>query len=108
MKTMKFKGFKAKMIVGGEKSASLRLFDDKNFQKGEEIELINSDTGEIFANAIITEVIEKPLREITNADLDGHEPYKDENDMYASMKKYYGDRVNPQTQGKIIRFRIVD
>ena len=80
MKTLKFKGFKVDLILSGEKTASMRLFDDKDLKEGDELELINSDTKEVFAHAVITEILTRKLRDITEADLEGHELITD-NDM---------------------------
>ncbi len=105
MKTMKFRGFKADMIIAGTKTSSVRLFDDKNLQTGDELELINFDTGKAFARAVITEIIEKPLKDISDADLVGHEPFSDVG-VYEGVKKYYEERVTPYASAKIVRFRI--
>jgi len=94
------------MILDGIKTSSLRLFDDKNLTKGDELELINSDTGEAFARVDITEVIEKSLSVITPDDLVGHEPFKDYDDMYQTLKKYY-QNINHDTLAKIVRFKII-
>lgn len=103
---LKFKGFKAQWILDGTKTASLRLFDDKDLRVGDELELINSDTGEVFAHAVITEVIEKPLSDITDADLAGHEKWNSYESMLESLDEFYGDRVTDATIGKIVRFRV--
>ena len=106
MKAMKFRGFKAQMILEGTKTSSLRLFDDKNLTKEDDLELINFDTGQPFAYAKITEIIEKPLGEITDQDLIGHESFGSKEDMYASLRKYYTD-VDATTPAKIVRFKVV-
>lgn len=102
---MKFRQFKADMILEGTKTASLRLFDDKDLSIGDKLELINWETGEPFAHAQITEVIEKPLNKINEHDLIGHEPYKDQKEMIESLKKYYPSST-PETRAKIVRFKI--
>lgn len=104
MKTLKFRNFKAEMILRGEKTASLRLFDDKNLTTGDELELINFDTGKQFASAKIIEVIEKKLGEINDNDLVGHEPL--DGGILQSLKKYYDDRITLETCAKIVRFKL--
>ncbi len=106
MKTLKFKGFKAERILEGTKTSTLRLFDDKGLVVGDELELINSETGEVFARAIITEIIEKKLGEITEADLEGHEKWADKEDMMQSLRKYYTN-IDGDTVGKIVRFKLL-
>lgn len=103
-KTLKFRDFKAEMILKGEKTASLRLFDDKNLRSGDILELINFDTGKQFASAKITEVIEKKLGEINERDLVGHEPL--DGGILQSLKKYYGDKITMETCAKIVRFKL--
>lgn len=106
MKTLKFKDFKAGWILEGTKTATMRLFDDKDLKVGDELGLINSDNGEIFAQAIITEVIFKKIEDISETDLDGHEKWNNKTEMLESLRRYYGDRVNEDTEVKIIRFKL--
>ena len=107
MKTLKFKDFKAKWILEGTKTATMQLFDDKDLQVGNELELVNSDFGKVFAKAIITEVIYKNLGEVDDIDLDGHEKWNNKEEMLKSLKTYYGDRVNLDTEVKIVKFELV-
>ncbi|MEK7650016.1 MAG: ASCH domain-containing protein [Patescibacteria group bacterium] len=106
MKTLKFRDFKAKMILDETKTSSLRLFDDKNLTKGDELELINSDTGKAFAHIQITEIIKNPFSDIHADDLVGHEPFKDYDDMYQTLKNYYPN-IRHDTPAKIIRFKLI-
>jgi hypothetical protein len=106
MKTLKFKPHLAELILLGKKTVTWRLFDDKDLQVGDELELVNSETKEKFAAAKIVVVREKQLREITDADYDGHETYRSQEAMLAEFKKYYGDKVNNNTTVKIIRFKL--
>ena len=108
MKTLKFKDFKAKWIIDGSKTATMRLFDDKDLKVGDDLELINSDDGNVFAKAVIMDVINKKLAEVDDVDLDGHEKWNNKEEMLESLKKYYGDRVNLDTIVKIIRFNLSD
>ncbi|OGN07970.1 MAG: hypothetical protein A3C61_00900 [Candidatus Yanofskybacteria bacterium RIFCSPHIGHO2_02_FULL_39_10] len=108
MKTLKFKDFKARWIIDGSKTATMRLFDDKDLKVGDDLELINSDDGNVFAKAVIMDVINKKLAEVDDVDLDGHEKWNNKEEMLESLKKYYGDRVNLDTIVKIIRFNLSD
>jgi hypothetical protein len=107
MKTLKFKDAKAKMILAGEKTATLRLFDDKGLSVGDVLELINSDTGEKFGRAQITFVIEKSIKDIEESDLQGHEKYKNKEDVLENLRSYYGDKVSLNTPAKIIYFGLI-
>ena len=86
----------------------MRLFDDKDLKVGDDLELINSDDGNVFAKAVIMDVINKKLAEVDDVDLDGHEKWNNKEEMLESLKKYYGDRVNLDTIVKIIRFNLSD
>lgn len=107
MKTLKFKNFKAKWILEGTKTATMRLFDDKDLQVGDGLELVNSDNGQTFAKAIIIEVIYKSLGNVDDIDLDGHEKWNNKEEMLESLKEYYGNRVDLDMEIKIVRFKLL-
>lgn len=107
MKTLKFKDHLARMILKGEKTCTWRFFDDKDLKKDDELVLINADTGEEFARALILLVYEKMIGDIDGADFVGHEPFESEEEMYRIYKSYYGEKVNKETLMKIVRFRIL-
>ena len=107
MKTLKFKSHLAQQILDGTKTVTWRLFDDKDLQTGDKLELINSDTGEKFADAEIAGAREKKLGEIDDSDFDGHEKYESSEEMLRHYKEYYGDRVDLDTMIKIITFKLL-
>ncbi len=94
MKQLKFRQHLADLIVAGSKTATWRLFDDKDLQVGDQLELLVSETQQPFATAIITAVTEKPLKQITAADFVGHEPFESREVMLQTYKTYYGDAVS--------------
>lgn len=59
-----------------------------------------------FGTAIITKVEEKRLKNLKESDFEGHEKYESEEKMYETYKKYYGDKVTPDTVVKMIDFKI--
>lgn len=105
-KTIKFRSELARLVLAGEKDSTWRLFDDKNLQEGDEVDLINWDTKEKFAEAALIEVREKKMGELEDADFIGHETYADRDEMYRTYRTYYGDKVGPETIVKIIRFKL--
>lgn len=107
MKTLKFRPHLAKMILEGGKTTTWRLFDDKNLQVGNKLNLQNWETGENFASAEILEMQEKKLGELKDADLDGHEGFQSQEDMLKHYREYYGEKVNLNTVIKIIKFKLV-
>ena len=106
MKSLKFTHDLAERILAGEKDSTWRLFDDKNLTVGDELALVNRDTGQEFTKAIIISIKEKMMGEIKESDFSGHEKYKSEEEMYQFYKTYYGDKVTPESFVKIIRFKL--
>ncbi len=95
----------AKLIIEGKKTATWRLFDDKDLQVGDEVELINWETKEVFGRAVITEVDEKPIKNLDDRDWEGHERFLSDKEMYAKYREYYpGREVGPDTMVKILHF----
>lgn len=104
MKTLKFAPHLVEKIISGEKTATWRLFDDKDLQKSDELIFINKETGKQFGTAIIKSLATKTLGTLTDTDWVGHEKYKSEEEMYASYRKYYGDKVDENSEVKILTF----
>lgn len=107
MKPLKFTPRLAELTLAGKKTSTLRLFDDKDMQTGDELELINRETGEVFAKAVITLAYEKPLGQIADEDLVGNEPFENEDQMYEVFRGYYGDRVSPESVAKVIQYKLI-
>jgi len=107
IKTIKFRDNLAKMVLAGEKNSTFRLFDDKDLKADDEVGLINWNTGEKFADAVIIEVKEQKLRNMTVSDYEGHEKFESEEKMYEAYREYYGDKVTPETLVKIIKFKLL-
>jgi len=104
MKIMKFKPHLCKQILTGEKTATWRLFDDKDLSEGDEIEFMNKETMTIFGRGSITTLRIKTLGTLVESDWEGHERFDSEEEMYEVYKSYYGDKVGPDSELKIIDF----
>lgn len=104
MKTLKFMPHLAEMILDGEKTSTWRLFDDKDLSEGDELSLVNKETGKEFAKAVIIKVEEKKLKDLKDEDYDGHEKFESTEKMYETYRTYYGDKVGPDTIVKMIDF----
>jgi len=104
MKTLKFAANLVPLVLSGEKTVTWRLFDDKDLQEGDELELVNRETGEVFARARITSVRVKKLGETTEVDGEGHEKYESQEQMLQMMRRYYVEPVTLETEVKIIKF----
>jgi hypothetical protein len=107
MKTLKFRDYLVPLILSGSKTATWRLFDDKDLAKGDAIQLLEFGKPEPFAEATITRILEKPLGELTDQDKLGHETFKTDEEMYETFSSYYKKPVNQETLVKIIHFTLV-
>lgn len=107
-KILKFRGYLVPLVLSGEKNVTWRLFDDKNLQVNDKIDLINWNTGEKFAQGTILEIKEKKLGKIEESDFDGHEKFVSHEEMMQTYQKYYGDSVNADTLVKMIKFKITE
>jgi len=107
MKSLKFKHYLVPLILSGEKDITWRLFDDKNLQKGDELQLINKDSNEEFGRAMIESIREKKMGEMQESDFEGHERFESTQKMFETYKGYYGDEVNFDTIVKIIKFKLI-
>ncbi len=104
MKTLKFKPHLCQQILDGEKTATWRLFDDKDLEEGDEINFVNKETLESFGKGYIKELKIKSLGTLVEGDWEGHERFASEEEMYETYKSYYGDKVGPDSELKIIDF----
>lgn len=110
MKTLKLEHNLAQQVLNGEKNTTFRMFDDKDLSVNDEVEIIdkvdsgNPETWKVIGIAQIDEVNQKRLGSVKGSDFDGHGKYKSQDELLASFRKYYGDRVNTDTPVKIIRF----
>jgi hypothetical protein len=105
-KTLKFRDCLVDLILTGKKNVTWRLFDDKNLQKGDLIDLINWNTKEKFGEATVVDIREKKLKEIEEGDFEGHEKFLNQEEMYSTYRNYYGKKVNGETIVKIITFKL--
>jgi len=106
MKSLKFKHEFAKEILDGRKTTTWWLFDDKDLTIGDKLELVDRDSKEKFGEAIITDIKEKKIKDLTEEELKNH-GYADRQDMINSHKEYYDDRVNLETEVKMLTFDIL-
>ena len=52
------------------------------------------------------EIVFRRLEEVDDIDLDGHEKWNNKEKMLESLRRYYGDRVDWDTEVKIVRFEL--
>lgn len=103
-KTLKFAPDLVSKVLSGEKTSTWRLFDDKDLKLGDRLIFINKETGIEFGSAVITSLWIKTLGSLVPEDWIGHEKFSSEEEMYNTYRKYYGDKVDANTEVKIIGF----
>jgi ribonuclease HI len=112
MKTLKFEHHLAEQIRSGERTATWRIYDDKQVAVNDEVVLIdkvepgNPESWVEIGTATVDRVIEKRLRDIHPGDYEGHEPFQDIEDILTTYRKYYGPEVTVDTVVKIIHFTL--
>jgi hypothetical protein len=106
MKTLKFNSDLVDKILTGKKTSTWRLFDDKDLQVGDELEFINKETLETFGYGKIISLKIKTLSTLDEQDWVGHARYNSEEEMYVDFIKFYGDKVNKDSEVKIINFEL--
>ncbi len=108
MKILKFAPKLVPLVLSGEKTCTWRLFDEKDFQPGDQVSFCGG--GKEFAQAVITGAREKRLGDITSEDEinDGHERFGSAEERLETYRGYYGDRVTRDTLVKILKFRLTD
>ncbi len=110
MKTLKFNHELANLILAGDKTSTWRLYDDKDLSVDDDIKVVDKvnpdqpETWAVIGQAVITEVVEKKLRAVTTDDMNGHEPFTNQQQMLDVYRTYYGQRVSLETPVKIVRF----
>ncbi|MEI6039969.1 MAG: ASCH domain-containing protein [Candidatus Berkelbacteria bacterium] len=107
MKTLKFASNLVPLILNGDKTATWRLFDDKDLIKGDKVLFLDQETKELFAEADLIEVKETTFRDLTLQDKDGHEKYITDKEMLETFSKCYNTEVNLNTPLKVVKFKII-
>jgi ribonuclease HI len=113
VKTLKFDHNFAKQIASGEKTATWRLFDDKDLSVNDRIKIIdkvdpeNEKTWAVIGEAKVNEIVEKKLSDVTDADMAGHEVFKSKEAMLETYRQRYGDRVSLDDAIKMVYFHFM-
>ena len=113
MKAIKLDHKLAELVRAGEKTATWRIYDDKDLHVNDEIQLIDKvdpkDPGTwiVVSNATIDVIIEKRLGDITPGDYVGHETFSSQEEMLKTYQHYYGPQVTLKTPVKMIHFTLL-
>ncbi|MGH7156754.1 MAG: reverse transcriptase-like protein [Candidatus Saccharimonadales bacterium] len=111
MKTLKFDHGSALDVLTGKKSATWRLYDDKDLSVNDRIKVIDkvnpddTQTWQVIGEAVVNEVVEKKLGDVTDKDMAGHEIYGSKDEMLEVYRGRYGERVSLEEPVKIIYFK---
>jgi ribonuclease HI len=114
MKQLKFNHNFAQLIRQGKKTATFRMYDDKDLSVDDQVELLDktypdrSATWKPIGVARIDSIVEKRLSAITEADLCDGEQYSDHEEMLAVYRRYYGEQVTADIPVKVIRFTLLN
>ena len=110
MKTLKFNHDDAKLISGGQKTNTWRLYDDKDLSVDDTVKIIDKvkpnqpSSWRVIGEGKIVEVLEKKLGGITDADMSKHKEFASKEEILETYRAYYGDRVTLDTPVKIVYF----
>lgn len=107
MKNLKFRKVLSELVLKGEKTTTWRIFDEKDIQVGDELSMLIWETKEEFAKAKVVGVREVPFKDLTEEDLDGHEKFSSDEEMYETYSGYYNQPVTKDTLVKIIKFKLI-
>ena len=106
MKSLKFWEPLPGLILDGKKTTTWRINDEKNIKEGDELSLTHKD-GTEFAKAIVLEVKETTFGKFTDEDTESHEEFSSNKELYATYSKYYQMKVTPETEVKVIKFKLL-
>ena len=111
MKTLKLEHELAQQVLSGQKTSTWRLFDDKNFSVNDTVAIIDkadpndAASWQVIGEAVISKIVQKRLRDVSDEDYDGHERYDSLEHMLNVFRGYYTyQNVEPDTPVKILYF----
>ncbi len=105
-KKLRFASEYVPLILSRQKVSTWRLWDDKDLSVGDMVDFLESGTDKHFATGKLLKVIEKSLGQFTEEDKKGHEKFENDEEMYKTLTKYYGQTVGKDTIAKIIWFEL--
>jgi ribonuclease HI len=110
MKQLKFEHQFAKQIVSGEKTATLRINDDKAIVVGDTIELVDKvdrdhpTTWQVRGALRITDSRQIPIKNLTKEDFLRVESFSDTHEMIELFRRFYGDHITDTTLVTVFGF----
>ncbi len=110
MKTLKIDHESAQLIVGGQKTTTWRVNDDKDLHVNDVVLIIDKvkpvepDSWQVIGEALLNEVLEKRIGDITPDDLTGHKEYSTKESILQASRNFYGPSVDEHTPIKFLSF----
>jgi ribonuclease HI len=113
MKQLKFNHNFAELIRADKKTATFRMYDDKDLSVNDRVELLDKvdpdrpATWKLIGTARIDSIVEKRFSDIDEDDLYKTEEYDSKDEMLATYRRYYGSQVTSSMPIKVIRFTVL-
>jgi len=102
MKYLKFAPKHIPAILSGEKTATWRVFDDKDLTTGDAAAFVNAQTDAIFAYALLSSVTEKCIADINEEDWRLQAAVQCSlEELCSSFSRIYARPVSPDTRVKM-------
>lgn len=108
MKRLKFKSSLIPLVLGGTKTATWRMKDDKDLAAGDAMIFVDASTGQDFARAELTDVKLTSIHDFTNEDREGNVDFSSKEELLADFQRTYDDDVTIDTPMKIVRFQVTE
>jgi hypothetical protein len=106
MKTLKFAPPLPEKILSWEKNTTWRIHDDKNISVWDNIECFDIHK-EKFAIIKVIKVKNTTFWNLNDEDKTWHETFEDDEVMYQTYKNYYHTEISPETEVKVVKFKII-
>ena len=106
MKRLRFSEELVPLVIDGTKDTTWRVDDEKAIQPGDDLSLCRID-GTEFAKVNVVWTKETTFAQLTDEDIEGHEPFASDEEMLRTYSGYYNKPLDMKSRLKVIKFRIV-
>lgn len=113
MKQLKFEHQFAQAVKTGDKSATLRVHDDKDINVGDMLQLVDKvdrdypTTWEVTGELHVNEIEQIALEKLSKEHFVSAESFKDQTEMLQVFRRFYGEHVSESTPVNVIHFSFV-
>lgn len=106
IKELKFAEPLPEMVLEGEKDTTWRIDDEREITVDDKLSLQDTD-GEEFAKAKVLWTKMTTFDRLTEEDKEGHESFSSQEKMLGTYSNYYDMEVKPETEVKIVKFKLL-